>query len=478
MEAIVTIAHQSSHTNGKEGKHFTFTPRLVKVKELLANTNIKIPHYQRPYKWTLKNVNQLLDDILHHRKHTAYRLGTLVIHREKEREVHHIVDGQQRSITLTLIAYAIFQEREDELKKISKAEHLSTYQPKLASLRFSDKLSQKNIQQNYEEIKRRIREFDSEAIQFFYDKCELVEVVIQNISEAFQFFDSQNARGRDLEPHDLLKAFHLREMAHTATEQEKLESVAAWEAMDTDRLASLFENYLFRIRNWSKGYPARYFTKSDVQIFKGISPEVKEKYPFADLYRIGHYYVKAYNQDYHRQIDRGQMPYPFQLDGVLMNGKRFFEMVGYYQQLLEKVKSLKTELKQGNNSLAKSILEKLDAYPGHDRTGDKYVRTLFDDCLLYYLDKFGVQEIDRAIEKFFIWSYSLRLQQHSVKLASMDNHALGEVPLLHQAPFFKLMQEALRPADIFNIPLPEVKELKGTKVEGIQKLFKQLHYLP
>jgi hypothetical protein len=28
---------------------------------------------------------------------------------------------------------------------------------------------------------------------------------LTDVSEAFQFFDSQNARGRDLESHDLLK---------------------------------------------------------------------------------------------------------------------------------------------------------------------------------------------------------------------------------------------------------------------------------
>lgn len=29
--------------------------------------NLKIPDYQRPYKWKIKNVNQLIDDILFHK---------------------------------------------------------------------------------------------------------------------------------------------------------------------------------------------------------------------------------------------------------------------------------------------------------------------------------------------------------------------------------------------------------------------------
>ena len=48
----------------------------------------------------------------------------------------------------------------------------------------------------------------------------MVEVVLQDISEAFQFFDSQNARGKDLEPHDLLKAYHLG--ALKCTKEEKM----------------------------------------------------------------------------------------------------------------------------------------------------------------------------------------------------------------------------------------------------------------
>ena len=79
-------------------------------------------------------------------------------------------------------------------------------------------------------------DFDEKSIWFFLEKCTLVEVVLDNISEAFQFFDSQNARGKDLEPHDLLKAFHLREMNNFSTEEERKKAVEKWESMDTGKL--------------------------------------------------------------------------------------------------------------------------------------------------------------------------------------------------------------------------------------------------
>ena len=39
-------------------------PHTISVKELLENRKLTIPEYQRPYKWTERNVNQLIDDIL------------------------------------------------------------------------------------------------------------------------------------------------------------------------------------------------------------------------------------------------------------------------------------------------------------------------------------------------------------------------------------------------------------------------------
>jgi uncharacterized protein with ParB-like and HNH nuclease domain len=60
-----------------------------------------IPPYQRPYKWTTKNVNQLIDDVLLHNDKPAYRLGTVVIHKNGSL---NIVDGQQRLYTLSLLA--------------------------------------------------------------------------------------------------------------------------------------------------------------------------------------------------------------------------------------------------------------------------------------------------------------------------------------------------------------------------------------
>ena len=177
--------------------------KIITVKEMLLNDKLKVPEYQRPYKWTIKNVNQLIDDIIFHKDKSAYRLGTLVLHREDkssdeksaENIIDNIVDGQQRALTLTLIAYALDLEQ----SKFNSS-GVSSKNFKLLQQGFTSDISQFNLQNNFKEIKRRIHEFgdDGGLINFFYEKCQLVQVVLTDISEAFQFFDSQNSRGKIL----------------------------------------------------------------------------------------------------------------------------------------------------------------------------------------------------------------------------------------------------------------------------------------
>lgn len=442
-------------------------PEIITVQQLIETPNFVIPPYQRPYKWSSKNVNQLLDDILFFKSKAAYRLGTIVYHLDQENALN-IVDGQQRSITLLLIGLAI--ENSEVLQaKLKKAKITTPSLDITSCMSFQNQTSKENIRDNYYEIERRITDFDEEAVQFFYERCEMVKVVLHDISEAFQFFDSQNARGVDLVPHDLLKAFHLREMMHHSNEQERIKTVDDWENMDLEELKITFSHFLFRIRNWSNAKTARKFSKDDVDIFKGISPDVKEPYPFASMYRIGHFYIEGYNQDFNRKIDGRTMPYPFQLDQVVINGQRFFEMIKHYVKVIKGL-----NFTAQDDSVAKKILTSLDSYPGKDRTGDKYVRNLFDCALAFYVDKFGVVEIDRAIERIFIWSYSLRLTMHSVQLASIDNYALSHPHI------FKTIKDALKPSDFLNIKLETLQTsslVDSDKTKDIKSLFLQMKFI-
>ena len=474
-------------------------PKIIKVRDLLTNDRLKIPSYQRPYKWTTKNVNQLFDDVLTHKDKSEYRLGTLVVHNHDN--ISDIVDGQQRTITLTLIAYAITQKSNKTPEEIKA---LKNFNPQLLGLSFVNDISKANIQNNYKQIERRIADFDEKTIWFFLEKCTLVEVVLSDISEAFQFFDSQNARGKDLEPHDLLKAFHLREMNNFSTEEERKRTVEKWENMDTTILSKLFSQYLFRIRNWSKGYSARYFSKNEVDVFKGVSPDIEENYPFAAMLRIAHFYIDEYNNSFHRHIDKHKMPFPFQIDETIINGKRFFEMIEHYQIMIDSIKSDEINQKlikypihfENNNVREITVMELIKIYNGSFRTGDKYVRNLFHCGLIYYIDKFVGKELmfdenkkeyfykfkdrdlSKAIDKIFVWAYSLRLKLQAVGLDSVDNFALNKQEH-SQIQLFQKIKETIKPNEILNLRLETLNEknIKSSKTEKIVEQFRNLkHY--
>ena len=433
---------------------------IIKVFELLSLDKISFPNYQRPYKWSVKNVSQLINDVITFKDKPAYRLGTIVIHHD-EKGALNVVDGQQRTITLLLIIKAIIKNYNlgtITINSKSLRADLESLEHSMLQPKFTNAISIRNIQLNYSEIERMVAIIDEEIIHFLLHKCELVKFVLKDVSEAFQFFDAQNARGKDLDPHDLLKAFHLREFSD-AEKQELNTTVATWESMQTKTLVKLFGRYLFRIKGWLKGNSSRYFTKNEADLFKGITLGKIENYPFTNAMRITHFYVEAYNQSMDRNIDLASMEYPFQLDQDIINGKRFFEMTTHYQGVINNY--------TGNfmdslalNSEAKKIIYAINNYHGKNRDGDKYVRILFDCALIYYYDKFGGVEISRIIEKLFIWAYKVRLQQQSVFLSTADNYVLGN-------NIFISIKEASHPQQVLNFYIHQLEEIRINKQESL-----------
>ena len=236
--------------------------KISKVKKLLQS-NFNIADYQRPYKWTVKNVNDIINDIITFQEKKAYRIGTIIIYRDKKKKHKEIVDGQQRYLTLLLIYKAL---KENEPSNIL----LNFDVPSLDNLKFDNTISIFNLKANYDFIKTRVNDFDEGLILFFLEKCEFVQVTITDLGEAFQFFDSQNSRGKALYPHNLLKAFHLREMNHLQN-SEKIKTIEHWDTTDPHFLKDAFANYFFKIRNWSRGKSAFYFSKDEIAVFKGVN---------------------------------------------------------------------------------------------------------------------------------------------------------------------------------------------------------------
>ncbi len=436
---------------------------ILSVRQLLKLKNVTIPPYQRPYKWTLKNVSHLFLDMQTHQDKSAYRLGSVVFHANGEQL--DIVDGQQRTLTLMLAVRAIITNRLEKLERkdlrVQLLELKISVDAFMKAQKFGSEISQINLHQNYLETERLVSrsDFTEEHIDFLLNKCQVVVFKLDDISEAFQFFDSQNARGRDLEPHDLLKAFHLREFSEHESEL-KAGTVAHWENLPSDELAELFAVYLYRIRQWAQGKSARYFGKNQVDEFKGVNLDKVGFFPYAESLRITHHFVDDYNSQYQRKVDGQKMTFPFYLDQMVINGRRFFEMAEHYQRQVSHIVASEHDLDDRPHRVviegemlsetASTIIRLLNSYPARTRIGDRYVRSIFDCAVVFYLDKFGSQQLSAAIEKLFIWAFTCRIQQQVVQVATIDNYIL-------ENNVFRIIKESTLPSDVLRIALPTVK---------------------
>ena len=99
---------------------------------------------------------------------------------------------------------------------------------------------------------------------------------------------------------------------------------------------------------------------------------------------------------------------------------------------------------------------------------------MFNCGLIYYIDKFGEKDLTKAIDKIFVWAYSLRLKLQAVGLDSVDNFALNQGH--SQVQLFKIIKDTIKPNDILNLRLETLKENKSSKTEIIVEHFKTLKY--
>lgn len=467
----------------------TLIPRVISLKELYQQ-HLSIPDYQRPYKWTEKHVRTLFDDLDYFvagittknrdDDRYKYRLGTIVLHKGSVEAKSDIVDGQQRTLTFYLIWHAL-QTRKDQLDKSA----LPDFSLDIPACR----ISQENLRRNYEVVEKLLDKPRSkpsaEYIDILLSKCEFVIVELSKLSEAFQFFDSQNSRGLDLHPHDLLKAYHLREFDPSEAEL-KTKAVQQWEQRDEKEVHRIFSHFLYPIRKWTKGEKAFHFGKAQVDDFKGLSLHQEDQFPLSQSYRILHSMVNEYNSDRFRRVDNLHLAYPFQITQTMINGRRFFEWFSHYES-----KALGLLNSQSNEAwvepllttaMSKKIWKVINGfavtenpkdydYSGRTRTGDGYVRKVLNAFLLAYYDRFGTTEFSSALEIGFIWAYSLRLKQSSIYESSIENHVIGQ-------NLFRRLDESLRPKDFLNFSLNiYVKASQTSKAIGVEKLFKEMKYM-
>ena len=374
-------------------------PHIWSVDKLLK-ANLIIPSYQRPYKWSSKNITDLILDtqnsIEESRKYPnfKYRIGTVILYKNDNGE-YEVVDGQQRILSLLLLKLYFTPDFTCSI---------------LENTKFSNKITQNNLHNNFTTIKEWFSSVEDDDKKLFVNALknilEVVVIIVEKLKEAFQLFDSQNTRGRALYPHDLLKAYHLREI-HDKYEMQN--AVVKWESKNPEDIRELFDLYLYPIWNWAKCRKCGNFTSADIDIYKGI----EEKY--------GYTYARRANK---------AMPY-FLLTEPFISGSDFFDMVDHYMQMLHNIKEelvtnpeLHDILIIFTNRIDVQTVEELDKVCKFSSTGLNHARNLFLCALLCYYDRFHNFDV-MAVKKLFTWSMMTRVDMLHLGFDTINRYAIG-----------------------------------------------------
>ena len=419
---------------------------IISIDELLEMP-LNIPDYQRPYKWTRKNVADLFDDI-----ETAisdsrrpdyrdfkYRVGSVILHKNNEK--YDIVDGQQRLITLSLIKHALDPN----------------YTNALLQHAFNDAVSIENIFDNNKFIKEWLDMQSKQIDEYknaFNSLLEAVVLSVDDISEAFQLFDSQNTRGKELDPHDLLKAYHLREMNDYPF--EKLNLIKRWEDISPKKIRELFSLYLFPILNWSQKDYSHDFTAQDIDTYKGVDAQCTYTYA---------------------QRVRKAMPC-FQINEPFCSGSEFFKMVEHYINLiayLTKEISSNATFKPINDIIEANTKCRKDNIKQFNSTGFGYAVNLFYCALLFYYDRFHMLD-EMAVKKLFAWAMMIRVDMENLGLDTINNSAIGnrDKNYTNHIPMFFKIATARSNREISNMKVQINRNSNKAQSDAWENLYQSL----
>lgn len=371
--------------------------KIVEIKKLFS-TKLVLPSYQRPYRWTVHSSNRLFMDTYEAFKNGIheYRLGSVIFHKESTNR-YKIVDGQQRLTTLSILLYCL------GIKDINL-------------LRESySKLSTDAVVMNYRMLIKRINELPDDEKERYRDyllnQCTTVQIVTDSEQEAFQFFDSQNSRGKELAPHDLLKSYHLREM-NGESESRKVKIVNAWENTPQEQLVDLFRSYLYPVLQWSSGRNGIGYSTGKIHIFKGIRSS--NVYNYTIYHKASNLFVEQFNESGSNELLAAKKLNQFQLTQPIIAGKRFFAYTLHYGKLLEQVQKKITSFFN-----KEELPEK--------RSGDIYIKQLYECSLLLFVDRFGVESLSASVmQQLYSWSYSLRMVMNAVYPQTINKYAVGD----------------------------------------------------
>lgn len=258
-----------------------------------------VPSYQRPYSWTTEEAGQLLEDILGaaglagpEAAEPDYFLGAILLldgsggdlpkPRDREARFFEIVDGQQRLVTLAVMA-AVLRDLGTErwrwsgrnrLDQLVAADSAATKQ-RGTRFRIELRTKEQSLLENYvqargsckttpvledpseseenlyavrEHFMRTLSALDETDRRHLADylcgQCHFVVVLTRDIDRAHRLFTVLNERGRVLQRNDILKA----ELLKSVAPERASEALEQWER-GADLLGKNFEPFFSHLFN-------------------------------------------------------------------------------------------------------------------------------------------------------------------------------------------------------------------------------------
>ena len=212
----------------------------LSVNRLLNEDTYAIPLYQRNFAWTYDEIEQLLNDVADafQENRDNYYIGTLVVN--KENNIFKIIDGQQRTTALNLIALALKHEFGfDRLKAVNltfPARKKSN--DNIQKLFINEKISEDDeneLTRGYRHAKDALkkvlgeRKLESQSfVDYLFNKVIIFRSILPKDLDLNLYFERFNSRGEQLEAHEILKA---QMMAKFGEDQEKAQKFARiWDA--------------------------------------------------------------------------------------------------------------------------------------------------------------------------------------------------------------------------------------------------------
>ena len=212
----------------------------LSVNRLLNEDTYAIPLYQRNFAWTYDEIEQLLNDVADafQEKRDNYYIGTLVVN--EENDLFKIIDGQQRTTALNLIALALKHEFGfDRLKAVNltfPARRKSN--ENIQKLFINEKISEDDeneLTRGYRHAKDALKKVLGERqlepqpfVDYLFNKVIIFRSILPKDLDLNLYFERFNSRGEQLEAHEILKA---QMMAKFGIDQEMAQKFARiWDA--------------------------------------------------------------------------------------------------------------------------------------------------------------------------------------------------------------------------------------------------------